>query len=82
MFTEEDYPIFNLKSALPYILHTNFPVPCYQCVVFGRRQISICGRCIDEHGLCKKCGYFFVAEYTLLFRWKNENYCGYVSYLF
>lgn len=67
---EEDYPIFNLKSALPYILHNNFPVPCYQCVVLEDGKISICGRCIDEHGLCEKCGYFFVAEYTLLFSGK------------
>ena len=31
-------------------------------------KISTCGRCIDVPGLCEKCGYFFVAEYTLLFR--------------
>ena len=30
-------------------------------------KISTCGRCIDVPGLCEKCGYFFVAEYTLLF---------------
>ena len=31
-------------------------------------KLSTCGRCIEVHGLCEKCGYFFVAEYTLLFK--------------
>jgi hypothetical protein len=31
-------------------------------------KISTCGRCIEVPGLCEQCGYFFVAEYTLLFR--------------
>ena len=31
-------------------------------------KISTCGRCIEVPGLCQQCGYFFVAEYTLLFR--------------
>ena len=31
-------------------------------------KISTCGRCIDVPNLCDECGYFFVAEYTLLFR--------------
>ena len=31
-------------------------------------QLSVCGRCIHIPGLCRQCGYFFVAEYTLLFR--------------
>lgn len=31
-------------------------------------KLSTCGRCIDVPGLCEQCGYFFVAEYTLLFR--------------
>jgi len=61
------YPIFNLKSALPYLVDNSFPTPCYQCVVIEDGKISICGRCIHEPGLCEKCGYFFVAEYTLLF---------------
>ena len=30
-------------------------------------KLSICGRCIEVPGLCEACGYFFVAEYTLLF---------------
>ena len=65
---KERAPVFNLKSAFPYLIHNNFPTPCYQCVVMENGKLSICGRCIDVPGLCEKCGYFFVAEYTLLFR--------------
>ena len=64
----EGCPIFNLKSALPYLVENNFPTPCYQCVVMENGKLSTCGRCIDVPGLCEQCGYFFVAEYTLLFR--------------
>lgn len=61
-------PIFNLKSAFPYLINNSFPTPCHQCVVIENGRISTCGRCIDVPGLCERCGYFFVAEYTLLFR--------------
>lgn len=61
-------PIFNLKSAFPYLINNNFPTPCHQCVVMENGKLSTCGRCIDVPGLCDQCGYFFVAEYTLLFR--------------
>lgn len=61
-------PVFNLKSAFPYLINNSFPTPCHQCVVIENGRISTCGRCIDVPGLCEKCGYFFVAEYTLLFR--------------
>lgn len=64
----EGAPVFNLKSAFPYLIDNRFPTPCYQCVVIEDGQLSTCGRCIDVPGLCEKCGYFFVAEYTLLFR--------------
>lgn len=67
---DQGYPIFNLKSAFPYLVHNNFPTPCYQCVVLENGKLSICGRCIDVPGLCEKCGYFFAAEYTLLFSGK------------
>lgn len=60
-------PVFNLKSAFPYLINNSFPTPCYQCVVMENGKLSVCGRCIDVPGLCEKCGYFFVAEYTLLF---------------
>lgn len=65
---KEEAPVFNLKSAFPYLIHNNFPTPCYQCVVMENGKLSVCGRCVDVPGLCEKCGYFFVAEYTLLFR--------------
>ena len=61
-------PVFNLVSAFPYLINNSFPTPCHQCVVVENGKISTCGRCIDVPGLCEKCGYFFVAEYTLLFK--------------
>ena len=65
---DEGAPVFNLKSAFPYLVENRFPVPCHQCVVVEDGKVSVCGRCIDVPGLCQECGYFFVAEYTLLFR--------------
>ena len=65
---EEGAPVFNLKSAFPYLIRNSFPTPCHQCVVMENGKLSTCGRCIEVEGLCEKCGYFFVAEYTLLFR--------------
>ena len=64
----EGAPVFNLKSAFPYLINNSFPTPCHQCVVMENGKLSTCGRCIDVPGLCEQCGYFFVAEYTLLFR--------------
>ena len=61
-------PVFNLKAAFPYLVDNKFPTPCHQCVVMENGKLSVCGRCIDVPGLCDRCGYFFVAEYTLLFR--------------
>ena len=65
---KEGAPVFNLKSAFPYLINNSFPTPCHQCVVMENGKLSTCGRCIDVPGLCDQCGYFFVAEYTLLFR--------------
>lgn len=67
---KEKVPVFNLKSAFPYIIDNSFPTPCHQCVVIENGKVSVCGRCIEIPGLCDECGYFFVAEYTLLFRGK------------
>lgn len=64
----EGSPVFNLKSAFPYLIDNRFPTPCRQCVVMENGKVSACGRCIEVDGLCSQCGYFFVAEYTLLFR--------------
>lgn len=65
---KEGAPVFNLKSAFPYLINNTFPTPCRQCVVMENGRLSICGRCIDVPDLCSQCGYFFAAEYTLLFR--------------
>lgn len=65
---KEGTPVFNLKSAFPYLIENRFPTPCHQCVVMENGKLSTCGRCIEVPGLCQQCGYFFVAEYTLLFR--------------
>lgn len=68
----EGYPIFNLRSAFPYLIDNTFPTPCHQCVVMEDGKLSVCGRCVDVPGLCEQCGYFFAAEYTLVFsgHWK------------
>lgn len=65
---KEGAPVFNLKSAFPYLIDNTFPTPCHQCVVMENGTLSTCGRCIHVPGLCDRCGYFFVAEYTLLFQ--------------
>ncbi len=69
---KEGAPVFNLKSAFPYLIENCIPTPCRQCVVMENGRLSVCGRCIDVPGLCAECGYFFVAEYTLLFRGKPK----------
>lgn len=61
------YPVFNLKTAFPFILNNSFPAPCRQCVVMENGKQSACGRCVEIPGLCEKCGYFFAAEYSLIF---------------
>lgn len=71
----ENVPVFNLKSAFPYLIKNNFETPCYQCVVIENGKISNCGRCVNIEGLCEKCGYFFVAEYTLLFKGNIKIIC-------
>ena len=67
---KEGAPVFNLRRAFPYLIDNSFPTPCHQCVVIENGRLSTCGRCIDIPGLCEKCGYFFVAEYTLIFSGK------------
>ncbi len=68
LMMKQGAPVFNLKSAFRHLINNSFPTPCHQCVVMENGRLSTCGRCIDVEGLCEKCGYFFVAEYTLLFR--------------
>lgn len=64
---DEGYPIMNLRSAFPYIVHNNYETPCYWCVVVENGRQWVCGRCLDIEGLCQECGFFFPAEYALLF---------------
>lgn len=64
------YPILNLRHAFPSIVGNTFPTPCYQCVMMEKDRQWICGRCRDVPGLCDSCGYFFAAEFSLLFRLK------------
>jgi MoaA/NifB/PqqE/SkfB family radical SAM enzyme len=66
-FIEAGYPILNLRKALPYIAANDFRTPCRQCVLMENGQQWTCGRCIEIEGLCGQCGYFFAAEYSLLF---------------
>lgn len=68
----EGVPILNLKSAFPFLIYNTAPVPCPQCVVMENGRLSTCGRCIDIPELCERCGYFFAAEYSLIFsrHWK------------
>ena len=61
------YPILNLQSAFPYIVNNTFKTPCYQCVIMENEKQWICGRCLDIKGLCQECGFFFAAEYSLVF---------------
>jgi MoaA/NifB/PqqE/SkfB family radical SAM enzyme len=72
---DEGCPVFNLKAAFPYLIENSFPTPCHQCLVIEDGKISTCGRCIEVPGLCGECGYFFVAEYTLLFRGNLKIIC-------
>lgn len=65
---DEGYPILNLKSAFPYIVNNSFQTPCPQCIVMENGHEWVCGRCTDIEGLCNECGYFFVAEYTQVFK--------------
>jgi MoaA/NifB/PqqE/SkfB family radical SAM enzyme len=63
---KQDYPIFNLYSALEYYLNNNWDKPCYQCIVSENKKRYICGRCIEVEGLCEQCGYLFAVEFSLL----------------
>ena len=63
----QGYPVLNLASALPAIAENTFPTPCHQCVIAEDGRQWPCGRCIETPGLCQQCGYFFAAEFSLLF---------------
>ena len=81
---EAGAPVFNLRSAFPHLIQNTFPTPCRQCVVmedgrlsmipwdynlaFGTFQTADASAAVNDPGLCGECGYFFAAEYSLLFR--------------
>lgn len=60
-------PVLNLRSAFPYIVENRFSTPCHQCIVMENGRMWTCGRCIDIPGLCSRCGFFFAAEFSLVF---------------
>ena len=64
---DQGYPVLNLRHALPRIARNEAPVPSHQCLVAENGQIWTCGRCRDIPGLCQQCGFFFAAEYSLVF---------------
>ena len=66
------YPVLDLVSALPAIADNDFPTPCRQCLITEDGRTWVCGRCIEEPGLCDECGYFFAAELSLLFAGRRD----------
>lgn len=63
--SQNDTAVFTLWYNNP---RETIPTPCRQCIVMENGKQSICGRCIDVEGLCEQCGYFFAAEYVLVFK--------------
>lgn len=61
-------PVLNLRSAFPYIIRNDAPVPCRQCAIIEDGKQYVCGRCIEIPDLCSRCGYLFAAEYSLAFQ--------------
>ncbi len=82
---DKKYPVFNLKTAFPYLLNNDFPTPCHQCVVMENGKQTVCGRCVEIPGLCDRCGYFFAAEYSLIFngnlRIATDMFRTYLKYI-
>ena len=64
------FPVLDLVSALPAIVENDVPTPCPQCLIAEDGQTWVCGRCVDETGLCDECGFFFAAELSQLFAGK------------
>lgn len=40
---KEGAPVFNLKSAFPYLIENRFPTPCHQCVVMETESCLLAG---------------------------------------
>lgn len=65
---KNNFPVFNLYNALDVYLENNWQRPCYQCIVSEDKKRHICGRCIENKGLCEECGYLFAVEFSLMFQ--------------
>ncbi|MTI69588.1 MAG: radical SAM protein [Firmicutes bacterium] len=64
---KDNIPVFNLNSTLDNYLKNNWKRPCNQCIVSEDNKRYVCGRCVEEEGLCEECGYLFAVEFSLLF---------------
>lgn len=64
---KNNYPVFNMESALDAYFNNTWKRPCYQCIVSEENKRYICGRCIEIDGLCEECGYLFAVEFSMLF---------------
>jgi hypothetical protein len=64
---DDGYPVLNLKETLRAYLANDWARPFRYCHVSDLRRRYVCGRCIEEPGLCEKCGYLFAAEFGMLF---------------
>lgn len=64
---ETKMPVFNLYNSLDVYLKNTWERPCYQCIVSELGKRYICGRCVEEEGLCDECGYLFAVEFSMLF---------------
>lgn len=60
-------PVFNLRSAFPYLVDNSFKRPITHTVIMENGMLYKCGRCIEINGLCGQCGYFCTCEYSLAF---------------
>lgn len=47
---DEGCPVFNLKSAFPYLIENKFPTPCHQCLVAERPDVP--GKIPDPKNRC------------------------------
>lgn len=76
---KEGYPVFNLYSALNYYIENKWDRPCYQCIVSENNKRFVCGRCVEIDGLCKKCGYLFAVEFSLLCKGNISVICDMIK---
>lgn len=67
---KEGYPIFNLRSAFPYLIdNSSPPLPSMRGNGAGQ-AVGVRAMCRGARAWCQECGYFFAAEYALVFQGK------------